>query len=61
VLATVLAPVDIGYRVFLDEDVLCSSSDERHDALLNLYTEQVSLQIEVAPVASILANWSIDD
>jgi nicotinamidase-related amidase len=61
VLATVLAAVDIGYRVILAEDVLCSSSDESHDALINLYTKRFSLQIEVAPVAGILASWMIDD
>ncbi|BAR55051.1 hypothetical protein NK6_5281 [Bradyrhizobium diazoefficiens] len=59
VLATVLAAVDIGYRVILAEDALCSSSDESHDALINLYTKRFSLQIEVAPVASILARWSV--
>jgi nicotinamidase-related amidase len=61
VLATVLAAVDIGYRVILAEDALCSSSDESHDALINLYTKRFSLQIEVAPVASILASWSVDE
>jgi len=61
VLATVLAAVDIGYRVILAEDALCSSSDESHDALINLYSKRLSLQIEVAPVASILASWSVDD
>jgi nicotinamidase-related amidase len=61
VLATVLAAVDFGYRVILAEDALCSSSDESHDALLDLYTKRFSLQIEVAPVTRILANWSVDD
>jgi nicotinamidase-related amidase len=61
VLATVLAAVDIGYRVILAEDALCSSSDESHDALINLFTKRFSLQIEVAPVASILASWIVDD
>ena len=61
VLATVLAAVDIGYRVILAEDALCSSSDESHDALLDLYTKRFSLQIEVATTARILASWSVDD
>ncbi|MGY8710821.1 cysteine hydrolase [Bradyrhizobium sp. 18BD] len=61
VLATVLAAVDIGYRVILAEDALCSSSDESHDALLDLYTKRFSLQIEVASTARILASWSVDD
>ncbi|MET4175285.1 MULTISPECIES: cysteine hydrolase [unclassified Bradyrhizobium] len=61
VLATVLAAVDTGYRVILAEDALCSSSDESHDALINLYTRRFSLQIEVAPVVSIIASWIVDD
>ncbi|MBR0758295.1 cysteine hydrolase [Bradyrhizobium jicamae] len=61
VLATVLAAVDIGYRVILAEDALCSSSDESHDALLDLYTKRFSLQIEVAPVECILASWPVYD
>jgi nicotinamidase-related amidase len=61
VLATVLAAVDIGYRVILAEDALCSSSDESHDALIALYTKRFSLQIGVASVDRILASWAVDD
>ena len=57
VLATVPAAVDIGYRVVLAEDALCSSSDENHDALLDLYSKRFDIQIEVAPVRSIVACW----
>jgi hypothetical protein len=61
VLASVLAAIDIGYRVIVAEDALCSSADESHDALLELYAERFSLQIEVAPTASILQVWRLDD
>ncbi|MCC8952917.1 cysteine hydrolase [Bradyrhizobium sp. Pear77] len=61
VLATVLAGVDIGYRVILFKGALCSSSDESHDALLDLYSKRFNLRIEVASVTRILANWSVDD
>jgi nicotinamidase-related amidase len=37
VLAAVLDAVDLGYRVVLVTDALCSSSDATHDALLTLY------------------------
>jgi nicotinamidase-related amidase len=37
VLAAVLDAVDLGYRVVLATDALCSSSDGTHDALLTLY------------------------
>jgi nicotinamidase-related amidase len=57
VLASVLAAVDRGYRVILAEDALCSSSDESHDAMLDLYTKRFDIQIEVAPTAAILDSW----
>ena len=60
-LASVLAAIDIGYRVIIAEDALCSSSDESHDALLDLYVKRFSLQIEVAATADILRCWQIDD
>ena len=59
VLATVLAAVDRGYRVILAEDALCSSSDESHDAMLDLYTKRFDIQIEVAATSAILACWNI--
>ncbi|MGF6308824.1 nicotinamidase-related amidase [Bradyrhizobium sp. i1.8.4] len=61
VLATVLAAVDIGYRVIVAEDALCSSSDRSHDALLRLYAERFSLQIEVTSTTDILRMWRLDD
>ena len=36
-LATVLDAVDIGYRVIVVRDSICSSSDEGHDMLVRLY------------------------
>ncbi|WFU29302.1 cysteine hydrolase [Bradyrhizobium brasilense] len=61
VLATVLAAIDIGYRVIVAEDALCSSSDQSHDRLLQLYAERFSIQIEVASTADILRMWTLDD
>jgi nicotinamidase-related amidase len=57
VLAAVLDAVDLGYRVVLAKDALCSSSDQTHDALMTLYQERFSEQIETAETASILAAW----
>jgi nicotinamidase-related amidase len=59
VLATVLAAVDIGYRVILAEDALCSSSDESHDAMVDLYSNRFNIQIEVADTADILGCWPL--
>src|SRR5215471_10980087 len=58
VLATVLDAVDIGYRVIVVRDAVCSSSDEGHDMLMRLYHTRYSEQIETADAATILAQWS---
>jgi nicotinamidase-related amidase len=57
VLATVLSAVDHGYRVILAPDAVCSSSDEGHDALLELYQRRYSVQIETADAETILRAW----
>jgi nicotinamidase-related amidase len=58
VLASVLAAVDFGYRVILAQDALCSSSDESHDAMLDLYSKRFDVQIEVAATETILDCWN---
>jgi nicotinamidase-related amidase len=57
VLATVLDAVDIGYRVIVVRDAVCSSSDEGHDMLMRLYHARYTEQIETADAATILARW----
>jgi len=57
VLATVLGAVDLGYRVILVRDAVCSSSDEGHDQLMKLYHQRYTEQIEVADAATILERW----
>ena len=57
VLAAVLGAVDRGYRIILATDAICSGSDRTHDALMTLYRERFSLQIEAAESAAILAAW----
>lgn len=47
VLSTVLAAIDLGYRVVVVHDGVCSSSDESHDALLDLYRRRFSVQLDV--------------
>jgi nicotinamidase-related amidase len=58
VLAAVLDAVDLGYRVILASDAICSSSDETHEALMTLYRERFGEQIETAETAAILAAWA---
>jgi nicotinamidase-related amidase len=57
VLATVLDAVDIGYRVIVVRDAVCSSSDEGHEMLMRLYHTRYAEQIETADAATILARW----
>ena len=57
VLATVLGAVDLGYRVVVPTDAICSSSDRTHDALLTLYRERFGQQVEAATTEEILGAW----
>lgn len=58
VLATVLGAVDLGYRVVLAKDALCSSSDAAHDSAIDLYHQRYSVQVEPVDTETILRNWS---
>jgi nicotinamidase-related amidase len=57
VLAAVMDAVDLGFRVVLAADALCSASDETHDALMKLYRSRFSEQIETAESTTILDAW----
>lgn len=57
VLAAVLDAVDLGYRVVVASDALCSVSDKAHDNLLQLFSGRFRQQIEVASSATILKAW----
>jgi len=60
VLAAVLGAIDLGYRVIIARDAICSSADATHDAILTLYHQRFAEQIEIADTATILAHWSGD-
>jgi nicotinamidase-related amidase len=57
VMATVLDAVDIGYRVIVVRDAICSSSDEGHEMLMRLYHTRYTEQIETADAETILGRW----
>ena len=57
VLCTVLGAVDLGYRIVIAADAVCSVSDATHDALMLLYRERFAEQIEVASTEAILQAW----
>ena len=60
VLSTVLNAVDLGYRVVVAADAICSSVDSTHDALMTLYTQRFAEQIELADTATLLGSWPGD-
>jgi nicotinamidase-related amidase len=57
VLATILGAVDLGYRVIVATDALCSSSDEAHDSAIDLYHRRYGSQVEPVETATILEAW----
>lgn len=57
VAAAVLGAVDLGYRVIVVSDAICSSADATHDAMVDIYHQRFGLQIEVADSETVLAHW----
>ena len=57
VLAAVMDAVDHGFRVVLATDAICSSSDRTHDALMTLYCNRFSEQIETVTSEAIVSAW----
>jgi nicotinamidase-related amidase len=52
-----IGAVDLGYRVVVVKDAICSSSDEGHDALLQVYRRRYSEQIETVDAEAVLSRW----
>ena len=57
VLSTVLSAVDLGFRVIIVEDGLCSSSDTGHDALMTMYRTRFHGQIDLVGAAELQELW----
>jgi nicotinamidase-related amidase len=57
VLATLLGAIDRGFRVVLVTDAICSSVDETHDALMELYRSRFSEQVEVVMMQEVVDHW----
>jgi nicotinamidase-related amidase len=57
VLSTVLDAVNIGFRVVLVEDALCSSSDAGHDALMTMYRLRFTEQIDLVTAEALTEVW----
>jgi nicotinamidase-related amidase len=57
VLATVLGAIDWGFRVILVTDALCSSADQTHDAMMNIYLNRFGEQVETVTTETLLESW----
>lgn len=57
VLATVLGAIDRGFRTIIVTDAICSSADQTHDALMELYRSRFSEQVEIAEMREVLDGW----
>jgi nicotinamidase-related amidase len=57
VLATVLGAIDLGYRIVIATDALCSSADDPHDAMLSIYESRYGMQVEAAETDEIVDSW----
>ena len=57
VLSTVLSAVDLGFRVVLVEDALCSSSDVGHDALMTMYWTRFHGQVDLVTAEELIEFW----
>lgn len=54
VLATVLGAIDLGFRVIIATDAICSSADPTHDAMVEIYHSRYGMQVETAEIAEIV-------
>ena len=57
VLATMLGAIDWGFRVILVTDAMCSSADETHDAMMNIYLHRFGEQVETVTTGILLDAW----
>lgn len=57
VLSTVLSAVDLGFRIVIVEDALCSSSDVGHDALMTMYRTRFHGQVDLVTAEELAAFW----
>jgi nicotinamidase-related amidase len=55
--ATVLHAVDLGFRVVIVEDALCSSFDAGHDTLMTLYRNRFAEQIKLIKAEQLTSLW----
>ncbi|MET3997082.1 nicotinamidase-related amidase [Bradyrhizobium sp. S3.9.2] len=57
VLSTVLSAVDLGFRIVIVEDALCSSSDAGHDVLMTMYRTRFHGQVDLVTAEGLAEFW----
>ena len=55
VLATVMGAIDLGYRIVIVVDAICSGADSTHDAMLAIYESRFGMQVETIKTVDLLA------
>jgi nicotinamidase-related amidase len=54
VLSTVLGAIDLGFRLVVLKDAVCSGADETHDAAIDVLAQRFSVQLELLPTEDFL-------
>lgn len=57
VLAALLGAIDLGYRIILVQDAICSTSDAAHDSMLRLVSDRFGIQVEIGTTEELLELW----
>jgi nicotinamidase-related amidase len=57
VLAAALGAIDLGYRVVVLRDAVCSSADDTHDASLELLGDRFSVQLRLSTIQEFLTPY----
>ena len=55
VLATVMGAIDLGYRVIIVSDAICSGADSTHDAMMKIYESRFGMQVETVTTEELVA------
>jgi nicotinamidase-related amidase len=56
VLATIMGAIDLGYRVWLPTDAVCSSAESCHEAMLSVFESRFGVQVTTCTTDDILAE-----
>ena len=56
VLATIMGAIDLGYRVWLPTDAVCSSAESCHEAMLSVFESRFGVQVTTCTTDDILAK-----